>query len=106
FTSTTITTDAPDGSLGLGIAFGAGDTFWARATATALRQIGFDPNTGSGTTLHTYAPSVFPGNIGPIAVDVTKNYLAGIAIETPDNVRLFNIAELSQPPLALDTKFF
>jgi len=106
FTSTPITTDAPDGSLGLGIAFGAGDTFWARATATALRNIGFDPVTGSSTTLHTYGPSVFPGNIGPIAVDVTKNYLAGISIETPDNVRLFNIAELSQPPLELDTKFF
>ena len=106
FTQTPITTDAPDGALGLGIAFGAGDTFWARATATALRHIGFDPVTGSSTTLQTFGPSVFPSNIGPIAVDVTKNYLAGISIETPDNVRLFNIAELSQPPLPLDTKFF
>jgi hypothetical protein len=101
FTASTITTEAPDGAMGLGVAFGAGDTFWAKAPASALRQIDF-----TGKVLHVYGTSVFPSLIGPIAVDPANNYLAGLAAETPDSVRLYNIADLVNPPLYVDTEFF
>ncbi len=43
FTARPITVaDTSAGSFGLGIAFGASDTFWGKATASALRQVSFD----------------------------------------------------------------
>jgi hypothetical protein len=105
FTSTPITTDAANGELGLGIAFGAGDTFWAKSSGTALRHIGFDLVGGTGTTLETFGTGVFPGAITTLGVDAAHNRLAGLSLETPDNVRLYDIADLGVGPVWLDTEF-
>jgi hypothetical protein len=106
FTSSPITTDAPNGDFGLGIAFGAGDTFWGKAGGTGLRYISYDAFAGTGTTLQSYDTNVFPGAVTVLGVDPARNYLAGLSLETPDNLRLYDIENLANPPVWLDTEFF
>ncbi len=96
-------TDAPAGSLGLGVAFGAGDTFWGKSINNHLRLVEYNVDMASGRTV--YACTNYP-NLGPIAVDLEHNLLAGVSRETPDNVRLFDIANLAAGVLNVDTEFF
>lgn len=98
--------DATDGNFGLGVAFGKDDTFWGKSSGQSLRQVGFDLNAGTATTLHNYDYTNFPSAMGPIAVDVTNAWLAAIAIENPDNVRLFNITNLTETPVLIDQELF
>ena len=95
---------ATAGNFGLGIAWGADDTFWGKANGQTLRHVALISNTLVGQILHTF--NDFPG-IGPIGVDVNENLLAGLAVETPDNVRLLDISKQEQGLLSyLDTDFF
>jgi hypothetical protein len=112
FTPTTIDTPgATDGNFGLSVAFGEGDTFWGKATGTnaPLRHVAFNLASGVGTILHTF-PSVpteeFPSFVGVIGVDNNKKLLAGIALETPDNIRLYNITNLDAPPVLVHQELF
>ncbi|HMJ91945.1 MAG TPA: DUF4623 domain-containing protein, partial [Candidatus Acidoferrum sp.] len=98
---TIITPDAETANFGLGITFGRGNTFWGKATGTGLRQVSFDPETGAGTVITTITNY---NNMAPIDFYPTRNLLAGISIETPDNVRLLDVTGGSV--LELDTKFF
>jgi hypothetical protein len=91
------------GNFGLGIAWGAGDTFWGKATSQTLRHVSLDFNSLAGQILHTF--NDFP-NIGPIGVDSGANLLAGLAVETPDNVRLLDISNPDAGLGYLDTDFF
>jgi hypothetical protein len=94
---------AAAGNFGLGIAWGAGDTFWGKATGQTLQHVALDFNTLAGQILHTF--SNFPA-IGPIGIDSNANFLAGLAIETPDNVRLLDISDPEAGLGYLDTDFF
>jgi hypothetical protein len=97
--------DAEAGSFGLGVAFGAGDTFWGKATGRGLVHVGFDLAAGTATTLHAYAVPSFPGTVAGIALDPSNQFLAGLALENPDNIRLYDISDLSNPPVLLDQEF-
>ncbi len=94
--------DAADGNFGLGAVFGPGDTFFGKATGQSLRQVSYDLASGTGTTLHNH--TTFPGTVGPIGWDVVNNFLAGIAFENPDNVRLYDFADPATPTL-IDQEF-
>jgi hypothetical protein len=100
------TADASAGNFGLGVAFGAGDTFWGKVGNASLRHVHFDLATGVGTTLHNYAATNFPAALGPIGVDPTNAWIAGIAVENPDNLRLYDISNLDHPPVLIDQDLF
>ncbi|MEW6159557.1 MAG: immunoglobulin domain-containing protein [Verrucomicrobiota bacterium] len=113
FASTLVeVTDAPAGAFGLGLAFGEGNTFWGKTSSGALYHVGFDDPAAArntvipGTILHTYSTTEFAGTVVPISVDPVNKFLAGVSMETPDNLRLYDIADLSAPPVLLDQEFF
>lgn len=114
WTSTPIqVADSADGELGLGVCFGVNNTFWAKAGGSALTLVGFDL-TGydpagppvAGTVLHKYGTDVFPGSVNNITVDTANNMLIAVATDTPDNVRLYDIADLANAPVLMDTEYF
>lgn len=91
-----------NGMFGLGLAFGADNTFWGKATALPLRQIGFDAATGAGAVLQSFN---LPNTIGPIGFSPSLNLLGGIAIETPDNLKLYEWPGLGAPQLIATNAF-
>lgn len=107
FTSTLITTDdATDGNFGLGVVFGEGDSFWGKATGASLRHVEFDLAAGTGTTLHDFATTNFQGAWGPIGVELTEKLLGAVSLDTPDNFQLYDLSDLSQPPVMVHQELF
>jgi hypothetical protein len=106
FTSTAINTDAAAGDFGLGVAFGAGNSFWGTAPGRPVRLIDFDLAAGTGTTRMTLGASDVPLSVVTIGVDAANNLLAAVAVESPDNLRLYDIAGLPNPPALLDQTLF
>jgi len=102
FTATTLATDASSGSMADSLSFGAGDTFWAKATGFALRRLSFDLNAGTATTTQSFGSSVFPTQIGPIFALNASNLLVGVEIAPgADFVKLYDIST-ANPPVFLD----
>src|SRR6185503_252711 len=64
-----IRTDADAGNFGLGIAFGADDSFWGKAPALPLRLIQYDGGAGTGNTIANFGNYQ---NMGPIGVDLAN----------------------------------
>jgi hypothetical protein len=107
FTPTLITTaDATDGNFGLGVAFGEGDSFWGKAAGASLRHVAFDLSAGTGTTLQDFPAASFQGTWGPIGVDLADNLLAAVSLDTPDNLQLYDLTDLSKPPVMLHQELF
>ncbi|MEO6036264.1 MAG: immunoglobulin domain-containing protein [Verrucomicrobiota bacterium] len=107
FTPTVLHCDVTSGDIGLAAKFGAGNTLWGKANdgnTVGLRHISFDLTTGVGTTLQNYTN--FPASVANLGVDATNNLLAGISIETPNNLRLYGITNLNSDPVLLDYEFF
>jgi len=97
-------TDASPGNFGWGIAWGEGDRIWGKGTAgDALRHVLLDMNTGTPSVLETFPD---PPTLRAIGVDVGRKLLAGVSIDNPDNLRLYDISDLSSPLLHVDTEFF
>ncbi len=95
--------DAEAGNFGLNIAWGEGDTCWGKSSGTAIRHVALDVNAHLGTVLR--AITNYP-TMTVIAVDNANQLLAGISLQTPDNLRLLNISPALSTPLELDTEFF
>jgi outer membrane protein assembly factor BamB len=89
------------GGLGLGVAFGAGDTFWGKSSGNPLYEIAFDVNTSTASAIRTNATVSAMINI---AVDPVHERLAGNFLQTPDNVRLYQYGPGSLAEL--DTEFY
>jgi len=106
FTSTVINTDATAGDFGLGVAFGAGNSFWGTAINRPLRLIDFDLAAGTGTTRVTLGANDVPLGVSTIGVDAANTLLAAIAVENPDNLRLYHLASLPNPPAMVDQELF
>ncbi|MGI8602706.1 MAG: immunoglobulin domain-containing protein [Verrucomicrobiales bacterium] len=87
-------------------AFGEGDTIWARAEAGPLRRVAFDMIAGTAAELQAFSTAEFPGSARVIAADPSTKSFAAIAVETPDNLRLYDITDLTQPPVLLDQELF
>jgi hypothetical protein len=108
FTATTLQTDTPVGALGVGLCFGAGNTFWGTSGAGGggpLLQLSYDLGLGTATTLHAYSATnaAFPATVSPIAVLAASNLLAGVDTRAgADFTRLYDISDLNNPPVLLD----
>ncbi len=97
FTALTITvTNAPDGFSYLGVAFGVGNTFWAKSPGYDLRQVQFDLTSGYGWVIQDISATTGSAgsieNVSGIALDITNNILIGVNLgDTPNDVELFQI---------------
>ncbi|MEP6662362.1 MAG: DUF4623 domain-containing protein [Verrucomicrobiota bacterium] len=91
FTAAAINVDTVPGAFGLGIAFGEGDTFWGKASAQPLLKISFNAALGTGQVLQTNGVPTVANSIGPIGFSSLLQVVAGIAIETPDNLKVFDV---------------
>lgn len=96
--------DAPTGSFGLGLAFGVGETFWGKATGTALRQVFFDLGAGTGAVLRAHGNPEIPNSMAPLGANPSLNMLAGIHVASPNHLRLYDLSDL--PPALLATNLF
>jgi hypothetical protein len=101
--ATVLTTDAGAGDLGLSVAFGSGETFWAKSSGHPLRHLAFDMNAGTATTLQSFTN--FP-TMAVMGVESAKKLLAGVFVENSDNLRLYDSSELPEVPFQVDTEFF
>jgi hypothetical protein len=114
-TANVLGTDQTNPAFNDGIAFGPGDTFYAKRIGSPLLFMAFSLATQTATTVRSFNPTTFPDNdnLGPLAVDVTNNLMAafeqtgGGVSGGPDRVRLYDISNISnQPPVLLDAKLF
>ena len=111
FTPITITvTNAPDGFAYLGVAWGAGNTFWAKSPGYDLREIQYDTNSGFGWVVLDFSTTASAGSLSSvcgIGLDVSNNILAGVNIaDSPNDLELFQIPTLGFPPEAYYQAFF
>jgi hypothetical protein len=91
-------TGVPNGFANSGIAFGDGDSFWAKSYNGNLFKIGFDPLTGSNYVMFSY--SAVPNTTMGLAVDPTLSILATIVqSDVPDDVQLFQLTGSAAPPV-------
>jgi hypothetical protein len=101
---------APVGFASGGIAFGAGNTFWAKgAGGYDLRQVSFDlANPANATVIQDYTAGIqVPNTMTGIGVDVANNVLAGVNFgNTPDDLELFLISGNANPPAMFNQTFF
>lgn len=97
----------PSGFARLGLAWGPGtNTFWAKQPNQALYLIQFDLNTHSGYVLYSFGTNYVPNSVRAISTDKNQQFLAGLALETSDNVRLYDISDLSASPVLRDQEVF
>jgi hypothetical protein len=108
FTATPITVSgAGANAFGLGLAFGAGNTVWAKGDGTTpLRLVQFDIAAGTGSVLRSYSSAQYVSTAVPLAVNPNLNLLASISIENPDNLRLYTTFNLANPPVLIDQELF
>lgn len=92
-------TDAAGPAFGLGIAFGTGNTVLGTANGQPLVRVTFNPDTGTAALERTYAPTEIPVAVSFIASLPSSNWVAGVALENPDNIQLFDLSGES-PTLA------
>ena len=103
FSPTVLTVTDPNNSslvgfAQLGVAWGAGNTFWTKSISYNLRQIQYNISAGTATVLANYS-TPFQGTQGTaIGVDVTNSLLAMLAFDNPPSVRLYDIWFTTQHP--------
>lgn len=109
------TAPEPAGLAGLGLAFGAGDTFWTKNSGYQFRHIAFDLTASTNGLLQTFAAGQTT-SVG-LAVDSVNDLLVGIVPNTgagtrprPDNLELYNVHDLlsgaAASPTLIDQEFF
>jgi hypothetical protein len=104
--------DAPPGFSRLGLCFGPGNTFWAKAwrdEAVALGKlylVQYDLAAGTGTILKTYLTTQVSSTVTTLAYNDNLKLLAGIATDNQDNVMIYNVADLTAGPQLRDQELF
>jgi len=99
---------APPGFAANGIAFGDGNTLWAKADLGDLYQVRFDPVSLTGAVVFDYsAPAQIPAAMVGVAVDPARGILAGIVLsDTPQDLQLFQLTGGADSPVLFDQAFF
>ena len=83
--------------LGLGCAFGPGNTFWAKSTSYNLRQVSFDLSSSMGAVIGSYP---LPASEAPLGIDNANGYAAVIGVtETPQNLAIYDLFAAGGPSL-------
>jgi hypothetical protein len=70
-----------------------------------LRHISFDVTSGIATLLETTTSGI-TGAVRVVGADPANNLVGGIAVENPDNLRLYDVSSGTEPPVLLDQEFF
>lgn len=101
----------PAGFASLGIAFGPGNTFYAKGGHDYnLREVSFDTNTvpATGTAIEAYsAGTQVPNDLTGLGVDVTNNVLGGVCYnDNPTDVQLYLLSDNTNAPYLFDQDFF
>ncbi|HNQ88153.1 MAG TPA: immunoglobulin domain-containing protein [Verrucomicrobiota bacterium] len=94
--------EAADGDFGLGLAFGAGDTAWGTAVGRAVSLLNFDATAMTASVARTFDATAMPLGLTVLDIDAVNHLLAGVALEVPDNIQLYDIAETETGPVLLD----
>lgn len=89
--------ELPGAAFGLGIAFGPGNSVFGTANGQPLVHVAFNPGTGTAALARTYSPPAVPAAISFIGFQASSNLLAGVALESPDNLLLYDLADLDNP---------
>jgi hypothetical protein len=98
---------APNGAFGLSVSFGHSNTFWGKGdSSTALRLVQYDLANGTGVVLRTYGSASFALGATVVAFDPSRNVLAANSLENPDNLRLYDAADLDLGPRLVDQELF
>jgi hypothetical protein len=96
-------TNVSAGFSQLGIAFGAGDTFYATGLG-ARNEVAFNRTTWTGGSVQAYAN--LPYAMGGIAVDVANNILGGVSYsDSPHDLQLYLLSS-TESPLLFNQAFF
>jgi len=99
FTNSPFTASYPQPPIGRSLQFGSGNTFWQKRSGNSLRLSSYNLAGQSSTLLSNF--TAFPNSVGPVALDASRNLLAGIIFAggtaIPDSVGLADITDLSEP---------
>lgn len=98
-------TNVPGGFSGQGIAFGDGDSFYAKSPGYLLRKVAFNRATwtAGATLVYSTMPSTFDG----IGVDVGANILGGVNFsDTPNDLQLYQLSGNANEPALFAQAFF
>ena len=112
FTCTTFNAPVPNDSLGYAVAFGPGNTFYAKSASTdgkPLYLISYDYGAGTAAVSNVWTTSQFPGRVGAIGVNLASNLMAAIEMTAGganDIARLYGISATANPPAFLDRQEF
>lgn len=103
--------DVSSGFAQFGVAFGPDtNTFWAKTINQQLYLIQFDLGAATGAVLHAYSSTNgVPNTFRFVSTDSSQKWLAGImsvATGLPDNVRLYNISDLTNGPVLADQELY
>jgi hypothetical protein len=80
--------------LGLGCAFGSGNTFWAKSSTYNLRQVSFNLDDNTAAVIGSYPIN---GTAAPLGVNNVGGYIGIIGHnELPMNLALYNINDPAQ----------
>lgn len=88
----------PAGGIGLGVAFGKGNTFYGSTVNGPVYLIEYDLITGTGSVIGTYPNTIVSGGTAPLGSDPGSDYLAGLNVGT-HQVTLFNISDAPNAPV-------
>jgi hypothetical protein len=104
----TAPTGTPNNFAQLGIAFGSGNTFWAKSSGFRLRHFSYDP-TFTDLSLTLLGEYDLPARLVPataIAVNPNLGLLATVEVANPDSLQLYQLPTTTNPPVLLDQEFF
>ncbi len=107
FTSTKIMTDVTGQDTRWGLAWGEGNTFWAKQGTGNLKQLTLDLTTQTAKT--TLSVALLNGNGGPLAVDLERKLIAvlqpsGTTDPANHKLRVFDISDPTAPVQTDGTK--
>jgi WD40 repeat protein len=93
-----------NGFARLGLAFGAGNTFWAKSAGFNLRQVQFYAD-GNAAVIGTYTN--LTGAEAPLGVDVARNLVPVVAFgQSPQNLSLWDVSGGEPNAILADRELF
>ena len=93
--------------IGRSLQFGTNNTFWQKRSGGSLQLSSYDLGAQTSTVITNY--NAFPGSLGPVGLDFSRNLLAGINFSgvttTPDTLDLYDISNPADPLLIAKYNF-
>jgi hypothetical protein len=94
-----------NGFAGLGLAFGPGNTFWAKSSGFNLRQVAIDTNTMTAQVIATYTN--LPVSEAPLGADNVNGFIATVAFgQIPQNLSIWDVSRGEPEAVQLDRELF